>query len=61
MLTSNQSVGKLIKNLFENNEVKGLFFLMMLPDFMDNIINNLSSYNILKFSDIKPKMMDIVA
>ena len=39
--------------LFENNKIKGSFFLTILPDSINNIVDNLSSYNILKFAKIK--------
>ena len=56
---SNQTVAKAMRPIFESDEVKGSFFLTTLPDTMDNIIDNLSTREILTFNAIEPKMLDI--
>ena len=57
--TSNQTVATAMRPLFESNEVKGSFFLVSLPDTMDHIIDNLSTWNITSFAAIEPKMLNI--
>ncbi|KAF1911996.1 hypothetical protein BDU57DRAFT_460031, partial [Ampelomyces quisqualis] len=47
-----------IKTIFKNNNVKGLFFLVLLPNTIDYIINNLSTKNIISFINIKPKILN---
>jgi hypothetical protein len=36
-------MGKLIKLFFKSDKVKGFFFLIMLLDTIDNVVNNLSN------------------
>lgn len=50
-----------MKSMFKSNDVKGSFFLTTLPDSMDHIVDNLSSRNVSRFSEIKPKMLDIAS
>ena len=46
--------------VFTLDKVKGLFFLTTLPNTIDTIINNLSTYNLTSFSNIKPKILNIL-
>jgi hypothetical protein len=43
--TSNHTVAKAMKPIFELDEVKGSFFSTTPPDAVDNIIDNLSTQN----------------
>jgi hypothetical protein len=56
---SKHAVTTSMTSMFKSDQVKGSFFLTMLLDMMDNIINNLSTCGIMTFSDIEPKMLDI--
>ena len=58
-LSSTHSVAKAIKPIFASDEVKGSFFLATLPDTMDHIVDNLSTWQITTFQDIEPKIMDL--
>jgi hypothetical protein len=58
-ITLEQPITKAIRPIFKSNNVKGSFFLVTLLDTMDNIINNLSTRNILLFRDIKLKILNI--
>ena len=55
----NQSVTKAMKPVFESDETKGTFFLTTLPETMDNIIDNLTTASLTKYSDIEPKMLEM--
>lgn len=57
--TSSHSLSKSFSAVFSTEDVKGSFFLSSLPDSMDNIVDNLSTQNITRFTDIRPKMLDI--
>ena len=50
---------KIIKSIFELNEIKELFFFTILSDIIDNLINNLIIRDIIIFVDIKPKIFNI--
>lgn len=57
--TSQKPVAKAMKSMFDSDEVKGSFFLTTLPEQMDHVVDNLSTQNLTKYSDIEPKMLDI--
>ncbi|KAF2083259.1 hypothetical protein K490DRAFT_52127, partial [Saccharata proteae CBS 121410] len=48
-----------IKNIFSSNNIKGSFFLVSLLEIIDYIINNLNTKDIISFTTIKPKILDI--
>lgn len=58
---SQQPVAKSMLPLFDNDNVKGSFFLTTLPNTMDGIIDNLSTKGIDTFSSIEPRMLNIAA
>jgi hypothetical protein len=57
--SSLQAVAKAIRPVFNSNNVKGSFFLVLLPDTIDSIIDNLSTKDITAFTKLEPKMLDI--
>ena len=48
-----------IKSIFKLDNIKGSFFLITLPNTIDYIINNLSTYNLILFIDIKLKLFNL--
>ena len=52
-------VAKSIRPVFGLDTVKGSFFLISLPKTIDYIINNLSTKDLILFTNIEPKMLDI--
>ncbi|KAF2128087.1 hypothetical protein P153DRAFT_294430, partial [Dothidotthia symphoricarpi CBS 119687] len=48
-----------IKPIFKLDKVKRFFFLIILLDIIDYIINNLLTYNVTFFIDIKLKMLNL--
>lgn len=58
---SSQAVATLMSPIFENDHVKGSFFLTTLPNTMDSIIDNLSTKGLDRFAEIEPRMLDIAA
>ncbi|KAF1912757.1 hypothetical protein BDU57DRAFT_456691, partial [Ampelomyces quisqualis] len=48
-----------IKVVFKLDNVKGLFFLVLLPNTIDYIINNLSTKKVIFFTNIKPKILNL--
>ena len=57
---SKAEVAKSLKTTFDSEIVKGCFFLTTLPEEMNNIIDNLSTKDITKYSAIETKMLDLV-
>jgi hypothetical protein len=58
-MASQHTVAKAMRPIFESDEVKGSFFLTILPDTMDNVIDILSTQGLPSFTAIKPKFQDI--
>ncbi|OAG06549.1 uncharacterized protein CC84DRAFT_1217753 [Paraphaeosphaeria sporulosa] len=48
-----------MRAMFNDDNVKGSFFLATLPDTMDNVIDNLATRQLTAFQDIEPKILDI--
>ncbi|KAF1915930.1 hypothetical protein BDU57DRAFT_447437, partial [Ampelomyces quisqualis] len=48
-----------IKVVFKLDNVKSLFFLVLLPNTIDYIINNLSTKEVISFINIKPKILNL--
>lgn len=48
-----------MKILFDSEDIKGIFFLTTLLEAMNNIINNLSSRDITRFTNIETKILDL--
>jgi hypothetical protein len=44
---------------FESDEARGTFFLAMLPNIMDNVIDGLSICGLPSFRAIEPKILDV--
>ena len=57
--SSDQSVAKALRSVFDSDEVKGSFYLATLPESMDNVVDNLSTQEVTAFQDIETKMLDI--
>ncbi|KAI0991146.1 hypothetical protein K3495_g17041, partial [Podosphaera aphanis] len=60
-LTSSSSVARAFRDVTSSDEVKGAFLLLSLPKSFDNIIDNLSTKDLVKFQDIQPKLLDLSA
>ncbi|KAF1915195.1 hypothetical protein BDU57DRAFT_451120, partial [Ampelomyces quisqualis] len=48
-----------IKVVFKLDNIKGLFFLVLLPNTIDYIINNLSTKKVIFFINVKPKILNL--
>ena len=48
-----------LADVFNNDDVKGTFFLTILPKTMDYVVDNLSTSGITSFSAMQPKFLDI--
>ena len=56
---SSQSMTVSLRTLFENDEAKGAYFMMSLPDSMEPVVDTLIAREMSKFKDIKPRILDI--
>jgi hypothetical protein len=56
---SSHEVAKNLDAVLSSESIKCSFFLATLPGDMDTVVDNLSTQNIIKFAEIKSKMLDI--
>ena len=57
--TTKSSLGRTLRTLTCNDEIKGAFLLCSLPKTMDNLVDNLATKELTSFEDVQSRLLDL--
>lgn len=57
--TTKSSLGRTLRTLTSDDEIKGAFLLCSLPKTMDNLVDNLATKELTSFEDVQSRLLDL--